>query len=1114
MGLKAAIQALKRAEKLKEKVQNSKDLLNDNEAWVCQQQLQRIYQQVLILDLEYALDRKVEQELWNHGFKNYIGTLQNLAKDKKNPKRNESQAMLSWCLEAASGFYLTLLQEICTAFDLDLPFRRKESVYGNGKLWRTVDHFTQPHKNSCYYICQHCLVHLGDIARYRNQNRQAEIFYRHAVQLAPNSGQPYNQLALLEASRGDRLSTVFHYVRSVAVRHFFPAAATNLSRTLNKSAEEQLNVEGRSKLSVSEYVAVFLKLHGLLHNSSDLQEAEKYVKVLTTTLTAHVATESLTSWKLVQMLAINLFALHHAGSCVDADKLTSFNDDQLSSDERKVKHLVMDLMAGSLSAYLLPVYTLKEGDALLEYFALPAIKLTLDWIRLDPKVLLESAFTSRLQIWPSLCRLLNGLQKTLADFTTDKYSYLPLPEDRDLQGFIPLEKSFGDLRFSCQDWKLDPVSLNKLRASRVLEFGSWLSKQENHRLVIRRSSPGAEESVTVFEAVGGQQVPPCDLIRELEELSLTKLPSPAPSDTSSWGSTATGTSTPDNSLIIGGILGGPHSPPLAREIMTDQPHIDTVVERRTGILKPQGSLEKAREKEATDVTWNHNQNHVGNVITKRGRQNVAMQAIMRKSVLLGEQENARNLEAKQVTFKTPSPSISPGSSQGAEEGQIVKSNKPPAWQQSKQQHHQVLHPLPQSSPQTLNISFPYQNQPASQHNLMQQHNQVPRNQVSQVPSVFDNGELSHQNGILGALHHHNQSVPSNSSNLSSSFGPPISSFPNLPGQMPFHQISSHSSPGANLPLGDNSTCNIGSGFPPSHQSYGMKLRQPPFTPWQEESPPLPPQSWWRGDRPGLTRQGSGSSNPQEDSVTSQTPATQINLPFPAMNYVQGNILQQSVQRITMKSPTDLVSGDLYGSTNWHSRHQMSAPPPPLNLNINLQHQLMSGTSNQHPGNFTQPTATQASISRSLLRNNAGYQSSQNRPDTNQLSVFANSGSQEAQRLNSEVSDCTNKESQPNNSVTGAENSTIFSSTPNTSSFSALGLGTNTYSLFSTPSWVNPAPTCGRELEGNSCVMGVPGNNALSIGQQSLWSGPGPSPLERLLEQQKQLREGPAPKGGT
>jgi protein SMG7 len=48
------------------------------------------------------------------------------------------------------------------------------------------------------------------------------------------------------------------------------------------------------------------------------------------------------------------------------------------------------------------------------------VKLTLDWIRLDPKVLQDSAFTSRLQIWPSLCKLLNGLQKAVADFTTDK----------------------------------------------------------------------------------------------------------------------------------------------------------------------------------------------------------------------------------------------------------------------------------------------------------------------------------------------------------------------------------------------------------------------------------------------------------------------------------------------------------------------------------------------------------------------------------------------------------------------------------------------------------------------------------------------------------------------
>ena len=81
----------------------------------------------------------------------------------------------------------------------------------------------------------------------------------------------------------------------------------------------------------------------------------------------------------------------------------------------------------------------------------------------------------------------------------------------------------------------------------------------HHSYCFYRSSPSTDESSMLFEAVGGQQVPPGDLIRELEELSLTKLPSPAPSDTNSWGSAATGTSTPDDSLLIV----GPHSPPPA-----------------------------------------------------------------------------------------------------------------------------------------------------------------------------------------------------------------------------------------------------------------------------------------------------------------------------------------------------------------------------------------------------------------------------------------------------------------------------------------------------------------------------------------------------------------------
>lgn len=76
-------QHFRNAEDLKLKVSRKCDLLNDTDAWTYQQQLQTLYHQVLVLDLEYALDKKVEQELWTFGFKNHITSLQELTRDKK-----------------------------------------------------------------------------------------------------------------------------------------------------------------------------------------------------------------------------------------------------------------------------------------------------------------------------------------------------------------------------------------------------------------------------------------------------------------------------------------------------------------------------------------------------------------------------------------------------------------------------------------------------------------------------------------------------------------------------------------------------------------------------------------------------------------------------------------------------------------------------------------------------------------------------------------------------------------------------------------------------------------------------------------------------------------------
>lgn len=71
------------------------------------------------------------------------------------------------------------------------------------------------------------------------------------------------------------------------------------------------------------------------------------------------------------MLVINLYALQHTAG-VPTENAELLKTDQLSSDEKVCRNCILDLIAGSLSALLLPVYTIK--NAIVNYFALPTSK--------------------------------------------------------------------------------------------------------------------------------------------------------------------------------------------------------------------------------------------------------------------------------------------------------------------------------------------------------------------------------------------------------------------------------------------------------------------------------------------------------------------------------------------------------------------------------------------------------------------------------------------------------------------------------------------------------------------------------------------------------------------
>ncbi|TSO57283.1 Protein SMG7 [Bagarius yarrelli] len=448
------------------------------EVWTSRQALQDLYQKMLVTDLEYALDKKVEQDLWNHAFKNQITTLQSQAKNRANPNRSEVQANLSLFLEAASGFYTQLLQELCTVFNVDLPCRVKSSQLGiiSNKQCNSSA-IVKPQPSSCSYICQHCLVHLGDIARYRNQTSQAESYYRHAAQLVPSNGQPYNQLAILASSKGDHLTTIFYYCRSIAVKFPFPAASTNLQKALSKALESRDEV--KTKWSVSDFIKAFIKFHGHVYLSKSLEKLGALREKLEEQFQRLILQKAFSSQQLVHMTVINLFELHHL-----RDFSNETDDQSYSSDEQISWIQLLGLFMSFLGVMCSRALLNKNQEEIMGECPLPAIKVSLDWLRLRPGVFTESAVDERQYIWPWLVSILNSFQPKEEDVSNS--SATPLPEEFELQGFLALRPALRLLDFSKghQGIAVDKDSfIVHARHQRLISLGKWVA--DNHPNLIQ-----------------------------------------------------------------------------------------------------------------------------------------------------------------------------------------------------------------------------------------------------------------------------------------------------------------------------------------------------------------------------------------------------------------------------------------------------------------------------------------------------------------------------------------------------------------------------------------------------------------------------------------------------
>lgn len=333
-----------------------------------------------------------------------------------------------------------------------------------------------------------------------------ENFYTQAWIISPDNGHALNQLAILETSSGRHLSALYLYTRSLYVRNPFQLAAGNIEKFCDTidSVEDSKN-----------YLPSFFRLFSAVHNCRRLDEAENILKTFTQLTVESYEEEGIDwkdlehsliiiigeMWKITSLSdddASKIFAI--AGSRCSRNALEAEDTSTLlASDELRCLRILVDCLRNlTLAAMQLAIRTLADTNILV------VVKLAFDFLTLHPEicsVCCAEHEEKTVRFFSTLSSLLNKLQ-TVEIFGDKKCRQLkdnsPLPEDKRLQGFLPLEKIHATLNFDEKKTAgLTEAACVKTRINRLVSFGKFLSGRFNNSELF---------SATIAEASGDIQI--------------------------------------------------------------------------------------------------------------------------------------------------------------------------------------------------------------------------------------------------------------------------------------------------------------------------------------------------------------------------------------------------------------------------------------------------------------------------------------------------------------------------------------------------------------------------------------------------------------------------------
>lgn len=274
----------------------------------------------ILTDFEYAVSQNVESLLWqthshvNSEYRKLIGRAK--FNDRDVLKRKIEKLYFTF-LKTSQLFYRGYLQRLAAAFDIPELERvaRGVGLQPMEKVAR-IDVVDPNVEASVRKSAHQTLIHLGDLARYRNQMRHkgpsesALVSYSLAQQVDPNSGFAHHQMGVIAVDEKKHLNVVYHLYRAIAVAEPHPNAIPNLEAEFNNLLVPSTLASRNPKSDEDAMRDWFVKLHAYFYRGENFaahRELEDEVMHRLELALKHEAWSEVNS-DLFKMVIINLAA--------------------------------------------------------------------------------------------------------------------------------------------------------------------------------------------------------------------------------------------------------------------------------------------------------------------------------------------------------------------------------------------------------------------------------------------------------------------------------------------------------------------------------------------------------------------------------------------------------------------------------------------------------------------------------------------------------------------------------------------------------------------------------------------------------------------------------------